>query len=417
MGAYLVRRLITVVPLVVGVVAVVFLVFDSGLLGDPSMALAGRHADTAMIARYDRELGLVEDWREDAVRLTLHAPPGAATGIGRLTFHEDRLTIELPDRTSVLALDSGNLRDVVDGVQAGHAPGQWSVTAEIADDAHEAGLSLAGLGAAQRTGSARLMPGTPLSLAWARPVPALRRFLGDLRALATFNFGESLRTRQPITHQIALRAGPSLGLAIPAFTLTTLLSLALALACARRRSGPLDRTVLVACTAGMSVTVLAFILLGQKWLAYDLGLFPVYGFSGASYLALPILIWVAAALGPEVRLYRTLLIDAAGGGHVTAARTRGLSAAAAYRGHVLRGALVPIVTHLVGALPFLFMGSLLLERFFGIPGLGDYIIEAVFAGDPPVLKAMTFLVALGFIAAHVLGDLLCALADPRLRLS
>jgi peptide/nickel transport system permease protein len=249
--------------------------------------------------------------------------------------------------------------------------------------------------------------------------PPVEQYLRYLKDTATFNFGRSFATRQKVTEIITEGVGPSLALTAPAFVFGNLLALAIALVVALYRGRWLDRLAVFACILGMSVTVLAYILLGQYFLAYRWQLFPISGFEGGiavlSYLALPVLIWVVVGLGYDVRFFRTVLLDEIYQDYVRTARSKGVGAVRLLFVHVLKNAMIPIITHVVIQIPFLITGSLLLENFFQIPGLGNLVVVAIQNSDFPVLKAMVFVGSLSFIAFNLLSDVLYAWVDPRIR--
>jgi peptide/nickel transport system permease protein len=172
---------------------------------------------------------------------------------------------------------------------------------------------------------------------------------------------------------------------------------------------------------GMSISILALIIAAQYLLAYHFDLFPISGFEfgleGIPYLALPVLIWILNQLGADVRYYRSVLIEEIGRDYVITARAKGMSRAQAMRVHVLRNAMIPIVTRLVMEIPLLFTGSLLLENFFGIPGLGNMSINALNASDFPVIQAVTLFGSVLYILGNLVGDVLYAVVDPRVKLS
>lgn len=246
------------------------------------------------------------------------------------------------------------------------------------------------------------------------------QFVFHFRQALTFDFGRSWRTRQRISTMIREGIGPSLSVSVPAFVLGTLSALVLATLAAFRHNTLFDRTVVVLCVIGMSVPFLILIIALQYLLAYRLGLFPVSGWSpgldGVPYLALPVLIWVVASLGDNVRFFRTAVLDEVRADYVTTARAKGLSEAAVMFRHVLRNSLVPILTNLIVAIPFLFTGSLLLESFFGIPGLGNAGVQALQNADWPVVNAFTYIGSVLFVAANLVADIVYALVDPRVRL-
>jgi peptide/nickel transport system permease protein len=244
-----------------------------------------------------------------------------------------------------------------------------------------------------------------------------------IRQIATFDFGLSWATGEPVSHIIATRLGPSLTVLIPLTLLETLIGIALALAVAFVRGSPTDRAVMVACTVGMSVSILVYIIVLQYGLAYKLGLFPVQGWGQGlrenllRYAALPILIGLAVSIAPTLRLYRSFVLDEAGQDYVRTARAKGLGERRVMWVHVLRNAAIPIVTHVMASLPALLIGAFLLERFFGIPGIGREVILAVERSDFPVIKAITVYVAVATMVFNLLTDLMYQMLDPRVKLA
>jgi peptide/nickel transport system permease protein len=221
---------------------------------------------------------------------------------------------------------------------------------------------------------------------------------------------------------MATRLGPSLTVLVPMTILETVLGIALALAVAFVRGSLTDRAVMIACTVGMSVSILVYIIVFQYGLAYKLGLFPVQGW-GASlgenllrYAMLPILIGLAVSIAPTLRLYRSFVLDEVGQDYVRTARAKGLPERRIMWVHVLRNASIPIITHVMANLPALLIGAFLLERFFGIPGIGREVILAVERSDFPVIKAITVYVAAATMFFNLLTDLLYQAVDPRVQL-
>jgi len=245
------------------------------------------------------------------------------------------------------------------------------------------------------------------------------QFADHLRGMLTLDFGRSYETKQEIGAMIRRGLLPSLSLSVPAFAIGTVLALYVALACALYRNSWFDRTAVLLSVLGMSVTSLAVIILAQYLLAYRWGWFPVYGYASGPaavrYLVLPWLIWVGVSLGANVRFYRTVICEEVDREYVTAAWARGIHPDRILFAHVLRNALVPILTRVIITLPFLYTGSLLLEVYFGIPGLGNMFLKALNAADYPVIKALTFIGSILFVAANLLSDLCCAAVDPRIR--
>jgi peptide/nickel transport system permease protein len=236
--------------------------------------------------------------------------------------------------------------------------------------------------------------------------------------LLKFDFGASDEGRD-IGREIGLRMWPSLALAIPTFILGLLVSIAFSLSLVFFRSTRLDFWGVVLCVFMLSISGLFYIIAGQWLFSKILRLVPYSGFAWGldtvKFLALPILVAIISRLGPEARFYRSLFLEEMSKDYVRTARARGLSERVVLFKHVLRNAMLPILTGTVSALPLLFMGSLIAESFFGIPGLGSYTIDAIGAQDFSVVRAMVFLGASLYIVGLILADISYTLADPRVR--
>ena len=212
-----------------------------------------------------------------------------------------------------------------------------------------------------------------------------------IKQIVTFDFGSSWSTGEPVSRVLATRLGPSLTLLIPLTILETVIAVALALAVAHVRGSLTDRAVMIACTVGMSISILVYIIVFQYWLGYKLGLFPVQGWGDGfaqnllRYSALPILILLAVSIAPNLRLFRTFVLDEVNQDYVRTARAKGLGETRILGVHVLRNAGIPIITHVMSNLPALLIGAFLVERFFSIPGIGREIILAVERSDFPVI--------------------------------
>jgi peptide/nickel transport system permease protein len=242
------------------------------------------------------------------------------------------------------------------------------------------------------------------------------------RRSLTFDFGRSDAGDELISRRLWQGAGPSLSLTLPLFVLGLAVGIAVALTVALFRETYIDRAVLVLCMLTMSVAGILYIIGGQYLVGLSLKWFPISGFDSdpsdiARLLALPVLIGLVMGFGPDVRLFRTIFVEEMNRDYVRTARAKGAGDARVMLRHVLRNALIPILTNVVIAIPFLFMGALLLESFFGIPGLGSLTVDAINANDFSTLRTMVFLSALLFIAGQLLTDVSYALADPRVRLS
>lgn len=242
-----------------------------------------------------------------------------------------------------------------------------------------------------------------------------------VRRMLTFDFGRSDADDTPIRDRLRTGIGPSLSLTVPLFVIGVTLAIGLALLTAFLRGSYLDRTVLVLSVPLMSVSILLYIVGGQYLVGKVLRWFPISGFDPtpsviARFLVLPVLIGVVAHLGQDVRFYRTLFLEERGRDYVRTAFAKGCSPSRVMRRHVLRNALIPILTDVAIEIPFLFTGSILLESFFGIPGLGSITVDAINANDFATLRVMVYLGALLFVAGQIATDVAYTLADPRVRL-
>lgn len=246
------------------------------------------------------------------------------------------------------------------------------------------------------------------------------QYVDFLRQAVTLDFGESWKTKRPVLEMVEDGVGPSLSLAAPAFLMSLWLAISLALFCAYHRGSVADVTTMIVTVAMMSVPALSYIIFGQYYAAHRWRMFPVFGYepglAGMATLALPILIWVALSLGGEVRFYRAVVLEEMRQDYVRTAAAKGLGTRRILFGHVLKNAMIPILTRVIVTIPFLILGSLLIERFFGIPGLGSITVDAVTEADFPVIKAMVVISAYLLILFNLLTDLAYGLVDPRVRL-
>lgn len=244
-------------------------------------------------------------------------------------------------------------------------------------------------------------------------------FFDSSRRLFTFDFGLSDAGRD-IGSDLRERMGPSLAIAVPVLVLGLVLALAWALVSAWLRGSALDLASTVVCVAMISISGLFYIIGGQWLLAKLWRLVPISGYGqgldALRFLCLPVLTGVVVSLGASVRWYRALFLEELSRDYVRMARAKGLPEARVMLGHVLRNALIPILTGVVVLLPSLFLGALITESFFAIPGLGSYTIEALKAQDFAIVRTMVFLGSLLYLVGLVLTDLSYVLADPRVRL-
>ncbi len=240
------------------------------------------------------------------------------------------------------------------------------------------------------------------------------------RRMLTFDFGLSDADDSPILDRIRDGMGPSLALSLPLLVLGLGVAIPLSLLVAFFRETYIDRTGVFLCVLAMSVSTLLYIIGAQFLIGKLLRWFPISGFDPdplllPRFLALPLLVGVVSGIGADVRFYRTAFIEESTRDFVRTARAKGASEARIMTRHVLRNALIPILTQVVLAIPFLFTGSLLLESFFGIPGLGGVTVDAIQANDFSTLRTMVFIYSLLFVIGQIATDLSYGLVDPRVR--
>ena len=238
--------------------------------------------------------------------------------------------------------------------------------------------------------------------------------------LFAFDFGYAEDNRD-IAGEIRSRMGPSLALAIPVFLVGLAVNITFALGMAFFRATYLDLWGVVLCVAMMSISALFYIIGGQYLISKLWHLVPISGYAGgfdaAKFVVLPAAIGVVSGLGAGGRWYRTLFLEEMTRDYVRTARAKGLPEASVMFRHVLKNAMIPILTGVVAVIPLLFMGSLISESFFGIPGLGSYTIDAINAQDFAIVRSMVFIGSVLYILGLILTDISYTMADPRIRLS
>ncbi|MBI1425304.1 MAG: ABC transporter permease subunit [Gammaproteobacteria bacterium] len=239
-------------------------------------------------------------------------------------------------------------------------------------------------------------------------------------SLFAFRFGAADDGRD-IGYDIRQRMGPSLAIAIPAFIVGLLVNITFALLLAFFRASYVDLWGVVICVIMMSISSMFYIVGGQFLISKMLHLVPISGYSSdgwtsIKFLILPVLIGVVSGIGSGARLYRTIFLEEIGRDYVRTARAKGLSELRVLFRHVLKNAMIPILTGVVVVIPLLFLGALLTESFFGIPGLGSYTIDAIRGQDFSIVRAMVFLGSVLYIVGLILTDISYTLVDPRIRL-
>jgi peptide/nickel transport system permease protein len=240
-----------------------------------------------------------------------------------------------------------------------------------------------------------------------------------IQQVFTFDFGRSWSTNEEVSRILVTRVGPTLTIMIPVVFIETTLAVSFAMMVAYVRGSVTDRTIMIICTTAMSISFLVYIIVFQWLFGFILGWFPVQGWTESfwknlgTYAPLPIMLAVAVGLAPQLRLYRSFFLDEINQDYVRTARAKGVPEKVVMTKHVLRNAMIPILTNIGISLPGVFVGSFLLEVFFSIPGLGREIITAVNRSDFPVIKAVTVYLAVLTMIINLLVDVMYKFVDPR----
>jgi peptide/nickel transport system permease protein len=238
--------------------------------------------------------------------------------------------------------------------------------------------------------------------------------------LLWLDFGRSDRNNVDITSEVRTRMWPSLAIALPIFLIGIFVNLTFAMLVAFFRGTYLDLWGVILCVIMMSVSTLFYIIGGQYVFGRVLKLFPISGYDvgvhAAKFVVLPVVIGIITAVGSGVRFYRTVFLEEIGKDYIRTARAKGLSETKVLFKHGLKNAMIPILTSVVVSIPFLFYGSLLMENFFAVPGLGSFTIEAIQAQDFAIVRSMVYLGSILYIVGLILTDISYTLVDPRIRL-
>ncbi len=435
MWSFILRKLAYSVLVLIGVMFLTFVMFQMAA-GDPAAAVLGKNPAPAEIEALRRELksDLPLFWGHWCAS-EVFAPvkfAGGERSIPDMALPEGRSF----DDFGMLPPVGGDIRftrrfDVPESVRVSlQGKGRWRIGGQEAEAGRD-GLIAVELNPAPETltltalSQGARIDGIEFFRRQARPWNS--QFLGTLGELCSFqsdfpyirflNFGRTITTREPIGDIIRRGVGPSLTVMLPVFLGELFLGIALALLATAVKDSWFDRFLLLVSVAGMSVSYLVLIIAGQWFLGYYCNWFPVWGWGSWRCLALPVIIGVASGLGGGVRFYRTVFVNELQSEYLRTAAAKGCSPFIVFNRHLLRNALIPIIARASALLPFIFTGSLLLESFFGIPGLGYASIDALNNSDLALLKALTVVNALLFVAINLLADLACAWADPRIRVA
>ena len=256
---------------------------------------------------------------------------------------------------------------------------------------------------------------------WGLDKPMYLQFVDFLRQIVTFDFGNSFNTGESLGSLFKQGALVSLSLTLPPYLTGIMLFVSIAMILAYKREKFLDKYLRFIFVGMMSISYLVYIIVFQYFFSYVLELFPVRGyesgFSAIWYLGLPWLIILVTTVGPDIRIYRTIFLDEIGADYVRTARAKGASEKRVLFTHVLKNAMIPILTYSLVGIPYLILGAFLMERFFSLPGVGDLMVNAINTGDFPVLKGLTIIISISYALVNLFTDLAYAYFDPRVKLS
>lgn len=422
---FIVKRVLQMVPTILGVIVVTFILFNV-VGGSPARMKLGDKASPQSLEVFDEQRGFNKPlfWgRRTATRALPDHDFAADAGPWRAVPGVEHLpAYEVPPGCLILPRDAA-WRVPLGFPLRGDTRYEWTVVWRAAATGPWTTSRLAFSGSDDPAGPLRaLAPGVTVQVAELKlrrlvDRPFDSQFAFFLRQLARLDFGVSSSANEPVIDILRAGIGPTLALTLPILVLETAIGVALALLCAFFRDRWFDRTMVMAGVALMSVNYLVWIVGGQYLLAYRLGWFPVWGFASWAYLALPVLIGTFSGLGAGVRFYRTIVLDELYKDYVRTASAKGLSRTAVLFRHVLKNAMIPVITNVVLSIPFLYTGSLLLESFFGIPGLGYLGVNAINDSDVDVVRAIVVLGSALYLAANLVADLCYAAVDPRVKLT
>lgn len=454
---YIGRRLLQMCPTVLGVIIITFVLFNL-VGGSPAAMTLGQHVSAQRLEEFDEVRGFNKPvlfgwWSGTRAFATpdFHTHAGPWHAQDHVTRHpaDDTTRAHLrlaPDVTHALPLEFSLRPDtayrwtiryrlpadghaqlkyeaIIDETTGEPEPDRWRFSTPLPPTDGWARLHIP---FSTRSDPDRLQPvlmvaEAPLEIASIRLQRRANHFFDSqfthyLGQVVRLDLGTSSQTDQPIGQMLRQGIGPSLTLTVPIFVIGLVVAVSLALVCAFFRNTWLDRFFVVISVALMSVNYLVWIIVGQYLLAFRWNWFPVWGYESMAYLILPVIIGVISGLGTDLRFYRTVMLDEMYKDYVRTAFAKGVSRRKVLFTHVLRNALITVTTHVVIAIPFLYTGSLLLESFFGIPGLGYMGINAINSSDVDVIRAIVLIGSILYVLANLITDISYAVIDPRVKL-
>ncbi len=419
---FVARRLLQMIPTLFGVLVITFILFNL-VGGSPALIKLGKNAQPQSLEEFDEQRGFnkpsifgyrttTRAFSDQNLRVSA-GPWMSVSGTQYTVASAGRpagLVIEDPAQAAVPLAFPLRAETRYEWTIESLPPG---ATAPVARRVVCSGDAAAGV-------FSNVAPGTlVLSMRLRRMMsnPFDSQFAHFILQILRGDLGTSSSQNLPVSTILLDGIGPTLGLAVPILLLELIAAVSLALGCAYFRGRWPDRAMVASSTVLLSVNYLVWIVAGQYFLAFKWGWFPVWGFASWAYLALPILIGAFSGLGAEVRFYRAVMLDEMYKDYVRTAYAKGAGPLRVLFRHVLPNAAIPIVTNVVLSLPFLYTGSLLLESFFGIPGLGYLGVNAINDADVDVVRAIVLIGSLLYMAANLLADVLYSMLDPRVRLS
>lgn len=391
---YIFRRTFYSLWVIVGVLLLTFALFNLAA-GDPAGAVLGKNASPAEVEALRRELGSDLPLFFGRSCKTSAFTEFSGTAVEDVTFAR---ILETENITAEISRADGSVKRI-----------------SIKDDA---GIFTVKGDAANPLVRCRFyrIQESAWNSQFIRSLGEVISFNSDFPYISFFNFGNTLMTREPVTAVLKRGILPSLSLMLPIFAGEIFFGILLALFAAAFSGTAIDRILLLAAVVTMSMSYLVSIIFGQWFFGYYLNWFPVWGYGNAGSFILPVMIGIICGIGSNLRFFRTVFADELRREYLRTALAKGCSPAAVYGRHLLKNAMVQIITRVGAGLPFLFTGSLLLESFFGIPGLGFAGMEALFDSDIQMLKALVISSALLFVLMNLLTDIAYAWADPRIKL-
>ncbi len=422
MVKFIIKRLLYSVLVLFGVVMLTFLLFNVAA-GDPAAAVLGKNPTAQEIEDMRRELGADLPLFLGSTRLTeafnsydaatgkivgnveySHIPYNGSADITmeRIVFKRNFAT---PDENIIVKYDFDGRIKIEPALLNDQIPPETEEITFTADP----GSKIIQVEFYRPNTSA-------FNSQFFRTMREICSFTPNAPYISVLDFGRTLVTREPIGRILRRGVGPSLALMLPVFLGELLLGVVLALLAAACKDTIIDRMLLLISIAMMSISYLVVIIFAQWLLAYYWNWFPVWGWGKPEYLLLPVIIGIICGVGGSVRFYRSVFVNELNKEYLRTAAAKGCSPFCIYSKHLLRNALIPIITRAGSVLPFLFTGSLLLEAFFGVPGLGYAGLDALYNSDLQLLKALVIISALLFVAINLLTDIIYAWADPRIRL-